>query len=67
MSTPNLRLWSRSLRMAGGSWYARDDRDVERAFKLLREYQEQEPSGDWILQTRGTESDWHEYRKDGAR
>lgn len=59
----NTRLYSRSLRMVESTWTVRDEpKDRERAFKLLREYQEAEPSGDWILETRGTVAGWHEWK-----
>ena len=58
----NVRIINR-WREDGGRWTVglTDDKKMRYIARLLRELQEAEPTADWRGETRGDESDWHEF------
>jgi hypothetical protein len=62
MFRPNMRLIDR-YGTRGGDWYlAPNDRaGIKRALADLAEIRAESPSADWRLQTRGTETTWHNW------
>ncbi len=62
MVTPNLRLVSHRDHLEEGRWYIRDEADrlVVYAKRLAVEYQAEEPSAGWHLETKGIEQGWHD-------
>lgn len=61
----NVRLWSTTLHREDSRWTVKpgDVAGVERAWRLLAEYQASEPRSGWRLETRGTESAWHTWNR----
>ena len=65
---PNVRIRSYSPTSYGAvdaSWHVRPSESMDRMPRLWRELEELqrcEPSRDWRMEVRGTDSDWHEWR-----
>ena len=40
-----------------------DERAIEQAFRLLADYQSEEPESGWYLETRGDVAGWHHWER----
>ena len=59
----NMRLYSRVTHEKIQTYCAPGNKHcIDRLLRDLEEAQESEPRNQWILETRGMVSDWHEYK-----